>query len=218
MPSRFASSTRAELLDALARLEAEAGVATDPASAPDPAWRSLRDAYFGVFDRKLRLDLIRMRLELDRREHATSVLRVLSAGRELERARSALDWRILLSAILLPLVLVALGHTLAGIPGEIAGLVAALLLVPVLLRDHRRRTARAVAKAEHELAEARESARLLAMRAPPFSDTEADRGVEDTDPVDAAAPGERRPGSAHGAGLAADVLQGLGPLQGLARR
>jgi hypothetical protein len=139
---------------------------------------------------------------------------VLSAGRELERARSALDWRILLAAVLLPLALVALGHSVAGIPGEIAGLAAALLLVPMLLRDHRRRTARAVANAERELAEARESARLMAMRAPPFSDTEAERGLEDADAPDPAAPAGGRPGGTQGAGLAADVLE----LQGLARR
>jgi hypothetical protein len=71
-----------------------------------------------------------------------------------------------------------IGYLLAGVPGEIGGVVVAMLVAGALFRRERRKIDRAIKAAEGRLAIADNRARALEERAPVFEEREAQTGVE----------------------------------------
>ena len=189
MSNEYALITRAELAERLAQLENEAGVRQGldevrarPGGGPlgyDYRRQRIRRAYFGVLDRNLRARMIRVSNELEHRERAEAVLQVLSASEAVARARDTADWRLLVPATVLPVVCVWAGYVVAGVPGEIGGLVVALLVTPYLLVRHRRRTAAAVEHAQRRQAELDRAAHDLSLLPTLFGESEGVDGAED---------------------------------------
>ncbi len=81
-------------------------------------------------------------------------------------------------AILLPIVCVWIGYLVAGVPGELGGIVVAVAIAVALARDQRRRIDRDVAAAKGRLSIADEQAKALEERPPVFDAQEAASGLE----------------------------------------
>jgi len=188
-PSKHAWKTRAELAAELARLEWRAGVRVgfaEGAPGPDASdeayegWlRQMRAEYFRTADPELRRAMIELATELRRRDLVAANLERLSAQRAIAVASEGDDARLLALAVAIPLGCVGVGYLLAGIPGEIAGIVVAVLLSGWAFRRHRRSVRSAVAQARDELRRADRGASALESRRVPFDDAEAASGLED---------------------------------------
>lgn len=188
-PSKYAWKTRAELADELARLEWRAGVRAglaegapglDASEEVYEDWlRQGRAEYFRTADPELRRAMIELANELHRRDLVEANLERLSAQRAVAAAGEGDDARLLALAVAIPLVCVGVGYLVAGIPGEIAGIVVAVLLAGWAFRRHRRSVSRAVAQAREELRRADRGASAFESRPIPFDDAEVASGLED---------------------------------------
>jgi multidrug efflux pump subunit AcrA (membrane-fusion protein) len=186
--SEHAWKTWLDLFDELRRIEVQAGVSPGIATlygSPEPSRdeydlrrRRLRRAYFEVRDTALRTRMIGYAAELQRRERAETSLQQLSAQRAVAQAKDGGNWFVFALAVLVPLACVWIGYLLAGVPGEIGGVVVAMLVAGALFRRERRKIDRAIKAAEGRLAVADNRARALEERAPVFEEREAQTGVE----------------------------------------
>jgi hypothetical protein len=206
MPTEYAWKTRADLFDELCRLEADAGVSPGVGTlygSPEPSRleydarrRGIRRAYFAVQDQELRARMIGLAVELQQRERAESSLQRLSAQRALAQARDGGNWVVFALAILLPIVCVWIGYLVAGVPGELGGIVVAVAVAVALARDQRRRIDRDVAAAKGRLSIADDKAKVLEERPPVFDAQEAASGLESTEFGALSATVDRRRGAA----------------------
>ncbi len=188
MTSEYAWKTWLDLFDELRRIEAQAGVSPGIATlygSPEPSRdeydlrrRRLRRAYFEVRDTELRTRMIGFAVELQRRERAEASLKQLSAQRAVAQAKDGGNWFVFALAVLVPLACVWIGYLLAGLPGEIGGVVVAMLVAGTLFRRERRTIDRSIRAAESRLAIVDDRARALEERPPVFEEREAQTGVE----------------------------------------
>jgi hypothetical protein len=206
MPTEYAWKTRADLFDELCRLEADAGVSPGIGvlyGSPEPSRleydarrRGIRQAYFAIGDPQLRARMIGLAVELQHRERAESSLQRLSAQRALAQARDGGNWLVFALAILLPVVCVWIGYLIAGVPGELGGIVVAVVVAVALARDQRRRIDRDVAAAKGRLSIADDQAKVLEERPPVFDAQEAASGLESVEFGALSATVDRRRGAA----------------------
>lgn len=186
--SGYAWKTRGELAEELARLEQRADVQTRwtdslaghgaSAGEYDPWRRQLRRAYFRVADGELRKAMIALAIELHRRDRVDANLERLTAQRAVASAREGEDTRALALAVAIPLICVGVGYLLAGVPGEVGGVVVAILLSGWVFRRHRRSVESAVEQAREGLKRAERGASDFEARPAPFDAGEAASGIE----------------------------------------
>lgn len=186
--SKYAWKTGAELAEELGRLEWRAGVRTGHAEgAPEPdasvdrheRWvRQIRAEYFRAADIELRRRMIELAIELHRRVLVELNLERLSAQRAVAAAREGEDAHLLALAIAIPFCCVGLGYLIAGVPGQIAGIVLALLLSAWAFRRHRRSVLSAVDHASRKLQRAERRVSAFESRRAPFDEKEAASGIE----------------------------------------
>ena len=203
MPTEYAWKTRTELFDEVRRLEQEAGVAPGIATLYGPPQPTrleydsrrhrIRRAYFAIGDPKLRAHMIGLVIEMQHRERAHTSLERLSAQSAVAEARDGGNWLVFALAIALPIACVWLGYLIAGVPGEIGGVIVAVALAGALARDQRRRIDRGVALARRRLEIAEDRAKTEEERPAVFDASEADTGSESLEFGALSATAGRRP-------------------------